>query len=185
MEEKKILELYENRSEEAITQTKAKYGAYCLSIAMRILQNREDACECENDTYMKAWNTIPPKKPSPLSSYLGTITRTLSLDRLRRKNAMKRSELVWVSFEELEECIPSDKYIQEELEAKELAEYISIFLQSLPKHEVNVFLNRYWYFLSIKEISEKYEFTQSKVKMMLSRTRSKLSDYLSKEGIFI
>lgn len=185
MEDKKIIELYENRSEEAITQTKAKYGAYCLSIAMRILQNREDATECENDTYLKAWHTIPPKKPNPLSSYLGTITRNLSLDRLRRKNALKRSQSVWTSFEELEECIPSGKSIQEDLEAKELAEHLSTFLHNLPKPECNVFLNRYWYFLSIKEISEKYGFTQSKVKMMLSRTRRKLSDYLSKEGFFI
>lgn len=185
MEDIKLLELYESRNEEAITYTKAKYGVYCLSIAMRILQNREDAMECENDTYLKAWNTIPPKKPAPLSAYLGAITRNLSLDRLRKKNALKRSELVWVSFEELEECIPSGKSIQEELEAKELADYLSAFLNKLSWDERNVFLNRYWYFLSIKEISEKYGFTQSKVKMMLLRTRDKLSAYLSKEGIFI
>ena len=185
MEDRKILDLYESRNEEAITQTKVKYGAYCLSIAMRILQNCEDAAECENDTYLKAWNTIPPKKPSLLSSYLGAIIRNLSLDRLRKKNALKRSELVWVSFEELEECLPSDKSIHEEMETKELAEYISAFLHSLPCDDCNVFLNRYWYFLSIKEISEKYGFTQSKVKMMLSRTRNKLSAYLSKEGILI
>ncbi len=185
MEDEKIIELYWQREEAAIEETKSKYGSYCLSIAQRILQNREDATECENDTYLKAWNTMPPKKPNPLSSYLGMITRGLSLDRFRRKNAQKRSEGVWVSLSELEDCIPDNKSIEEELEAKELAGYISAFLRKLPEPECNVFLNRYWHFLSIKEIAEKYGFTQSKVKMMLQRTRKKLSICLEKEGIFV
>lgn len=185
MDDLKILELFLNRNEKAITETKLKYGAYCLNIAMRILQNREDASECENDTYLKAWNTIPPKKPSSLSSYLGAIVRNLSIDRLRRKNTLKRSGVVWTSFDELEECIPFDKSIQEQIEAKELSEYITVFLNKLPETDCNIFLNRYWQFLSIKEIAQKHGFTQSKVKMILLRTRKKLSDYLSKEGIFI
>ncbi len=185
MEDEKIIELYWQREESAIEETKAKYGSYCLSIAHRILQNSEDASECENDTYLKAWNTMPPKKPDPLSSYLGMITRGLSLDKLRRKNAQKRSEGVWVSLNELEECIPDNKSIEEELEAKELARHISGFLRTLPQAECNVFLNRYWHFLSIKEIAEKYSFTQSKVKMMLLRTRKKLTSHLEKEGIIV
>lgn len=185
MEDERIIELYWQREESAITESKSKYGAYCLSIAHRILQNSEDAAECENDTYLKAWNTIPPKKPSPLSSYLGMITRGLSLSRLRRKNAQKRSDSVYISFDELEECIPAGRSIHEELEAKELAGLISDFLRKLPEYECNVFLNRYWHFLSIREISQKYSFTQSKVKTMLLRTRKKLTLYLEKEGIFV
>lgn len=185
MEDKRIIELYWRREESAIDITKAKYGTYCLSIAMRILQNSEDASECENDTYLKAWNTIPPNNPDPLCSYLGMITRGLSLDRLRRNKAQKRTEDVWVSLYELEDCIPDNKSVEEELEAKELAGYISAFLRTLPQAECDVFLNRYWHFLSIKEIADKYSFTQSKVKMMLLRTRKKLTSHLEKEGIFV
>lgn len=185
MEDNRIIELYWQRNESAIEQSKAKYGTYCLSIANRILQNEEDAAECENDTYLKAWNTIPPQKPNPLSSYLGMITRSLSLDRLRKRNAQKRTDSVCVSLNELEECVPSNKSIAEEVEAKELARLISDFLRALPETECNVFLCRYWHFLSIKEISAKYSFTQSKVKMTLLRTRKKLSGFLEKEGIFV
>lgn len=185
MEDERIVELYWQRDESAIEMSKAKYGVYCLSIALRILQNKEDASECENDTYLKAWNTIPPKKPSPLSSYLGMITRSLSLDKLRKRNALRRTDSVCISLDELEDCIPAQMSIAEELEAKELAGLISGFLRNLSEHECNIFLNRYWYFLSIKEIAEKYSFTQSKVKMTLLRTRKKLSAHLEKEGIFV
>lgn len=186
MEDEKILELYHERNETAITETKAKYGNYCYAIAYRILNIAEDAEECENDTYLKAWNTIPPKKPNPFAPYLATITRNLSIDKWRKRSAQKRGNSdVCVSMEELEECIPSGKTIEDELETKELAKKISQFLRNLPEAECNVFLNRYWFFLSIKDICEKYNFSQSKVKMMLLRTRQKLLAFLEKEGVFI
>ena len=185
MEDQKIIELYRQRNESAIEHSKVKYGTYCRSISERILGNKEDAAECENDTYLKAWNSIPPDNPSPLSSYLGMITRNLSLDLLRRKSAKKRSDRVCISFNELEECIPSQMNISEQVEAKELAKIVSDFLRGLSVEECNIFLNRYWYFLSIKEIAVKYGFTQSKVKMMLLRTRKKLATHLEKEGIFV
>lgn len=186
MDDEKIVELYHQRNESAITETKAKYGKYCYAIAYRILNIAEDAEECESDTYFKTWNTIPPKKPNPLAPYLATITRGLSIDKWRKASAQKRCNPdVLVSMQELEECIPSNKTIEDELDTKELAKMISVFLRSLPETECNVFLNRYWFFLSVKDICEKYNFSQSKVKMMLLRTREKLLSYLEKEGIFI
>lgn len=185
MDDKQIILLYEQRDESAIKETKTKYGAYCLSIATRILENPEDSQECENDTYLKVWNNIPPDNPVYFSAYLGAITRNLSLDRLRKKKATKRTNYVCVSLEELEDCIPTGKSIAEEIEAKDLAEHISAFLRNLPESECNVFLNRYWGFLSIEEIADKYSFSKSKVKMMLLRTRTKLSSYLIKEGFIL
>ena len=186
VDDEKIVELYHKRDESAITETKAKYGKYCYTIAHRILNIAEDAEECESDTYLMAWNTIPPKKPNPLAPYLAKITRGLSIDKWRKSSAQKRGGTdVFVSMQELEECIPSDKTIEETIDDLELAKMISLFLRSLPETECNVFLNRYWFFLSIKDICEKYSFSQSKVKMMLLRTREKLLSYLEKEGIFI
>ena len=186
MDDKKIVELYWQRNEDAIKETKGKYGRYCYAIAYNVLSNREDAEECENDTYIEAWNSMPPEKPDPLRSFLGMLSRRISLDKWRRKNAEKRGggETV-LSFDELEECIPYDKSIDEELSARELAEVVSRFLAALPEVECNVFLRRYFYFDPINDICKRYGFGQSKVKMMLKRTREKLLKKLTEEGIFI
>lgn len=185
MDDKQIILLYRQRDESAITETKTKYGTYCLSIATRILRNTEDSQECENDTYLRVWNSIPPDNPVYFSAYLGAITRNLSLDRLRRSKAVKRTDSVQISLDELEDCIPAEKSIAEEIEAKDLATHISAFLRTLPEAECNIFLNRYWGFLSIEEIADKYSFSKSKVKMMLLRTRTKLSAHLTKEGFIL
>ena len=183
MDDEKIIELYWQRNENAISETKAKYGNYCYSIAYNILKNYEDAEECENDTYLEAWKTIPPQKPKILSAYLGTITRRKSIDKWRRKTADKRDGEIQLSLQELENYISDDKNISDEIIAEEMAKIISEFLRTLPEKECNVFLRRYWYFDSITEICNRYGYGQSKVKMMLKRTREKLFSYLEKEGM--
>lgn len=186
MEDSRIIELYWQRNEKAIFETKRKHGPFCYGIAYRILKNAEDAAECENDTYLEVWNTIPPKRPTSFSSYIGTITRNRALDHWRKKYALKRGKGDFIiSIDELEECVPDGTDIAKTIEIEELAHIISDFLNTLPETECNVFLQRYWYFYSIKEISQSYDFSQSKVKMMLLRTRGKLREHLVKEGVFI
>lgn len=185
MEDEKIIDMYFERNENAIKETQEKYGDFCFDIAYRILSNREDAKECENDTYLRVWNSIPPQKPSVFMSFLGMITRGLSLDLFRKNHAQRRGgSKIDVSINELEECIPDRAYIYEEIETVELAKMISSFLHTLPKSQCDVFLQRYWYFHSIKEISKHHGFSQSKVKMILLRTRNKLFEALKKEGVF-
>lgn len=184
MDDEKIVNLYWQRNPVAIAETKTKYGKFCYTIAYRVLHNNEDAEECENDTYLEAWNSMPPQKPSVLSAFLGTITRRNSIDKWRKKMTEKRGGGEFeLSLNELENCIPDEKSIDEQLAVEELAKIISTFLRGLPETERNVFLRRYWYFDSINEICEKYGFGQSKVKMMLLRTRQKLLSCLEKEGV--
>ena len=186
MDDVKIVELYFERNETAISETKAKYGNYCYSIAYNILKNNEDAEECENDTYLEVWKNIPPQKPKIFSAYLGTITRQKAIDKWRRKTANKRGGgEIQLSLQELENCISDDKAIGDEIIAEELARRISEFLRTLPQKERNVFIRRYWYFDSIGQISERYGYGQSKVKMMLKRTREKLISELEKEGMLV
>ena len=186
MEDLEIVELYWSRNEDAIKETSKKYGNYCYSISYNILNNNEDAQECVNDTYLGAWNAIPPHHPNILSTFLGKITRRLSLNKWREKNAQKRGggEVV-LSFDELEECIGTNDYAKEELDAQELANTINTFLKTLKEDERKVFVCRYFYFESIDDIAVRFMFTQSKVKMMLKRTRDKLKDYLVKEGVLV
>lgn len=186
MDDEKIIVLYQQRKENAVHETKHKYGRYCYSIALNVLGVHEDAEECENDTYLAAWNSIPPAKPRVLSVFLGTITRRLALDKWRRRTAEKRGggENA-VSLQELEECIPDGRSIAEELATESLAQSISAFLRTLSETESNVFLRRYWHCESIDGICHRYGYGKSKVKMMLSRTRQKLRAHLEKEEIFV
>ena len=185
MDDKKIVELFWQRDESAISETKAIYSNYCYSIAYGILKNNEDAEECENDTYLEVWNSIPPKKPTHLSAFLGTITRQNAIDKWRRKNASKRGGEVQLSLDELEGCIPDNRTIDDNLLAEELSKKISDFLRKLPQDERIVFLRRYWYFDSINDICERFGYGKSKVKMMLKRTRDKLISYLEQEGALL
>jgi len=186
VEDARIVELYWQRDEAALEETQAKYGRYCYGIAMQILHNSEDAAECENDTYLRAWHSIPPHRPRELSAFLGAITRRLSLDKWRYSHADKRGgSQVAVSLHELEECIPDGKAVDETLAAQELAAILSSFLRGLPRTECDVFLRRYWYFDSIEAIGLRYGFGQSKVKMMLKRTRDRLLVRLEKEGVMV
>ena len=183
MDDELIVQLYWDRSESAISETDRKYGAYCNSIAYGILQSKEDAEESVNDTYMDAWNSMPPHRPSILATFLGKITRRISIDRWRAINRIKRGggEMP-LALEELEQCIAGGHSPEQEIERKELVEAINRFLDTLAVPERRVFLARYWYMDSIQEIASGFGFSQSKVLSMLYRTRQKLQKQLDKEG---
>ena len=186
MEDAHIIELYWERNEQALEETHAKYGVYCRAIAMQILQNGEDAAECVNDTWLRAWESIPPQRPLRMAAYLGAITRHLALDRWRRRQSDRRGGgQVMLSLEELGGCVPAGHLVEEALDGKEAAALVSDFLRSLPRAECDVFLRRYWYFDSVEQIAARYGYSQSKVKMMLKRTRDKLRVVLDKEGIIV
>lgn len=183
MYDKSIVDLYFNRDEEAITQTDKKYGRYCYSIAYNILMSKEDAEESVSDTYMTAWKAIPPRRPSVLSTFLGKITRHISIDRWRERSAYKRGGgEVTLALEELEDCVAGLQNVEMEYERKELIQAYVKFLDILPVTERRVFLCRYWYVDSVEAIAEKFGFSQSKVKTMLYRTRTKLRKQLAEEG---
>ena len=184
MEDSQIVELYWARSESAVQATAAKYGRYCFAIAYNILKSREDADEGVNDTYMAAWEQIPPHRPSVLSTFLGKITRRICLNRWRGQNSQKRGRgEVPLALEELAECIPSELNTEETVEQKELSRAISRFLGTLPQQERDVFVSRYWFLAGVKEISIRFGFTEGKTKSMLFRTRAKLRNYLLEEGL--
>lgn len=182
MEDSSIVDLYWARSENAITETSCKYGKYCYAIAYNILFNPEDAEESVNDTYMDAWNAMPPHRPSLLSTFLGKITRQHSIDKWRIKKAEKRGggEII-LALEELNDCVPSNQDVEQTLELRELTNAINLFLRGLPEMERNVFVSRYWFLASVKEIAERFSIGESKAKTMLFRTRKKLQTYLQKE----
>ncbi len=183
MDDKTIVALYFLRNEDAIGLTEEKYGPYCYSIAYNILSNREDAQESVSDTYMAAWNSIPPRRPSVLSAFLGKLTRHISIDRWRQRTAAKRGGgEVAVALEELSECVAGLQNIELEYERKELMKAYTRFLKELPETERRVFLGRYWYMESIEAIANKFGFSQSKVKMLLQRTRIKLRLRFEEEG---
>lgn len=183
MEDKTIIDLFWNRSEEAITQTDVKYGRYCYSIAYNILTNQEDAEESVSDTYMAAWERIPPTRPTVLSTFLGRITRNISISRWRSMGAKRRGGgETAMAFEELEECVSGNQSIESDLIAKETLKVLNRFLDTLPKENRIVFMRRYWYLDPIANIAANYGFSQSKVKTMLCRDRKKLKQMLKKEG---
>ena len=184
MEDAAIVELYWQRQERAIAETKTKYGTYCQTIARRILIDARDAEECVNDTYFGAWNAMPPHRPASLSTFLGKITRNLSLKKWRARSAAKRgSGEVALSLDELQDCVGSSSSVEEHVEAEELARIIDVFLAGLGAEDRRMFVCRYWHFDSIGEIAQRFGFSQSKVKMSLKRTRDKLAIYLEQEGV--
>lgn len=186
MEDFKIIELFFERKEYAIAETERKYGGYLSKIAYNILFDSEDSEECVNDTYMKAWNSIPPQKPNVLSTFLGKITRRLAIDVFRKKHAEKRGNSEYaLSLSELDECI-SDRFSAEaEFERKELSESINRFLASLSKENRDIFLCRYFYSDSIKEIASFFGTSESKIKSSLFRSRKLLKEHLEKEGFYL
>jgi RNA polymerase sigma-70 factor (ECF subfamily) len=174
-----IIELYQSRCESAIEETAKQYGSYCLSIAMNILGNREDSDECLNDTWLKAWNSIPPEQPRVLPAFLAVITRNLSLNKYKARNAQKRSaDNTALLLSELESCIPAAHTVEGEVDSKELARTIDAFLATL-RHEDRVFfVRRYWHADSVPQIARRFGEGESKVKMSIHRTRKKFKVYL-------
>lgn len=184
MEDQQIVDLYWARSEAAIAETDAKYGRYCHSIAYNILFNEEDSRECVNDTYLKAWESIPPHRPDPLAAYLGRITRNLALNRYKYHHAQIRGDgQLPLVLDELHDCIPDPKTTEQVTDDLALADLFNRFLAELPKETRMIFLRRYWYMSPVREIAADYSLTESKVKMSLLRARGKLKKLLEKEGI--
>ncbi len=184
MNDSQIVDLYWKRDERAIAETADKYGNYCYKIAYNILADSEDSEECVNDTWHGAWNSMPKNRPSRLAPYLAKLTRWLSLKRLRERNAMKRSgNETSAALEELSESLDSGDNIQEQIELNELRDAIDSFLDSMDAQMRNVFIARYWFMLPITQIAERFNFSESKVKTMLMRTRIRLKTYLEEEGL--
>ena len=183
MNDKDIVDLYWSRDEAAIKISQDKYGGYCRSIAVNILHSPEDSEECVNDTWLRAWNSIPPQKPNRLALYFGRITRNLAIDRFRKEKSKKYNggETV-LCLEELAECIGKDGHIEENIALKEL---INLFLAELNQKNRAVFMFRYWYMMPIEEIAQRTGSTVGAVKMTLRRIRGKLKKYLVKEGVFV
>ena len=186
MDDKQIVDLYWERSEKAIDETEEKYGKYCYNIAYNILHNTQDSEECVNDTYMQAWNYIPPQRPHFLSSFLGKITRNLALNKYKYYTAQKRGlGKVNVVLEELAECLPAQTDTEKILEDKMVVDILNKFLEMQKPKTRKLFVRRYWYLDSIKEIANDYRISESNVKMTLLRTRNNLKDFMEKEGISI
>ena len=186
MEDHKIIELYWARSQQAIQESEDKYGLYCRSIARGILDREEDAEECVNDTWFRAWNAMPPQRPNILSAFFGKLTRNLSLDRWRKNRAAKRGgSQVEVALQELEHCLPDHHRPDEELEAGETATLISDFLWKQPELDRRLFMRRYFHLESIDTLARRFGLTESQAKSRLHRTRQKLKAALEKEGIAV
>ncbi len=175
--DKRIIDLYFARNEQAIAETDRHYGGFCLRVSLSILDDRRDAEECVNDTYIKAWNAIPPTRPRSLRAFLAKIVRNLSLQRLEYNTAAKRNQDFELSLEELGECIP----LRDE-EADELPALLNSFLDTLPASEWQLFCGRYWHGHAVKELARAYGLTPKAVTMRLSRTREKLRTYLNERG---
>lgn len=185
MEDTQIIDLYFERSENAISETDIKYGAYCHTIAYNVLQNTEDSDECRNDTYLKVWNSIPPTRPSHFKAFIGKITRNLAIDMYNKYHAQKRnSGSVDLALDELAECI-SDNSNPYKAEDSVVTECLNAFLRSLPTDTRSIFIRRYWQMSSTADIAAALNMKESTVRVSLKRTRDKLKAYFLKEGIYL
>lgn len=183
LEDSKIVQLYWDRDQSAIPATSEKYGSYCTSIARNILGSHEDAEECVNDTYLKAWNSMPPHKPSFLSAFLGKITRNLSFDRFSYNKAEKRGggEIVLV-LEELAECVSDTDCVEQAVNSRELTRAIEDFLGTLSPEKRGIFVSRYWYTESVTSIARRLGMKEGAVSMTLNRLLQKLRGHLEERG---
>ena len=185
MKDSEIIELYWNKDSRAISASAVQYGAYCFSIANGILDDARDSEECVNDTWLRAWNAIPPTRPNILKVFFAKITRHLSFDRYKARRSLKRgggeTSLV---LEELAECIAGETDVEGQVNAKQLGEAINRFVASLSEREQNVFIRRYFFSEPVKTIAERYDMNENHVNVSLSRIRKRLRSHLSKEGYF-
>lgn len=183
MDDNRIVDLFLNRDEEAIAQTSKKYGKRLRSLAYKIVNDRGTAEECENDTYMEAWNSIPPHEPGNyLYAFLARITRHISLNCCRNRDRLKRSAFICELSEELEQCIPASNDVERYIDDMALGEAINGFLGTLNEEKRNIFVRRYWFMDSIADISKRLSLSESKVKTTLFRCRTQLREHLEKEG---
>lgn len=185
MDNEKLVNLFWERSPEAVAQTQQVYGALCAAIAGRLLRRKEDVEECVNDTYMALWNGIPPARPKHFGAYVTKVVRNLAMKRLSYLTAEKRAPEAEVSFEELDACLAGPGDPQQILEGKELEAAVTAFLEEQDGESRKFFLRRYYFFDSVKEIAVRYGVSESKVKVKLFRTRNKLREFLVKEGLYV
>ncbi len=183
MEDHQIVELYWQKNADAISETSSKYGGYCFAIADHILNNTEDSEECVNDTWLHAWNAMPPQKPNVLRMFLAKITRNLSVNRFKARSAEKRGggEILLV-LDELADCLAGETDVEREYEGRELEQCIRRFVRGLPERDGNVFVRRYFFTEPVAAVAERYGLTENNVMVILSRTRKKLRLKLAKEG---
>ncbi|MBE5939179.1 MAG: sigma-70 family RNA polymerase sigma factor [Lachnospiraceae bacterium] len=183
LEDSKIIELFYERSEQAIVELTRKYGHIFTKVADNILNNKADAEECVNDAYLGAWNTIPPKKPERLLSYVCRIVRNQAIKKYHANTATKRNSTYDIAFEELEGCFPNLTLVEEQYSAKETARYIDKFLEGLDKESRIMFVRRYWYADSVADIARMFNTSSHNVSVKLFRIRDRLKKYLLKEGV--
>lgn len=186
MDDKDIIELFWRRDQRAVAEASGKYGGSCRAVAGRILPTPEDAEECVNDALYRAWQSIPPQRPDSLAAFLRRLTRNLALDCWRQSTAQKRGGgQVTLALSELEECVPAPDRVEDELDARLLAECIGRFVRSLPDAQRRVFLRRYWYLCPVKEVAAQGGMSVSKTVSMLYRLRKSLKKFLEEEGITV
>ncbi|MDE5569244.1 MAG: sigma-70 family RNA polymerase sigma factor [Ruminococcus sp.] len=180
MEDKDIVQLYWDRNERAIAETSVKYGRYCTSIAMNILNNHEDAEECVNETYLNTWNTIPPHKPSMLSTFLGKIVRNLSFNKYKHTHSIKRGgDEISLILDELSEVVSGKESVEDDIIRNELIKTVDDFINTLSENKRYIFIRRYWYSDNITAIANQCGRTENSIYVELSRIRKKLRDYLT------
>jgi len=184
LEDERILDLYWARSESAIRETAKKHGKHCMGIAVNLLHNREDAAECVSDTYLRAWEAIPPQRPSELGAFLGKITRNLAISRYRERRAQKRGgDTVPLLLDELAQCVPAHSDTEADFDAAAVTAALEAFLLTQSVQNRELFLRRYWYADSVSAIAEQFSMKENTVKSLLFRTRNKLRLHLEKEGV--
>ena len=185
IEDEKIIEMFFERSEQGIWEMDIKYGKICHNLSYNIVNNRQDAEECVNDAYLGAWNAIPPVRPNPLLSYIVKIVRNISLKIYWRKEAAKRSGHYTIALEEIEDYIADQKTVEDEIEARELARIIESFLDTLTVENRVIFMRRYWFSDSCKDIAEFVGLSEKNISVRLTRIRQKMKSYLAEREVFV
>ena len=185
VDDRKIVELFFERSEQAIIELSKKYGFVCSKIAFNILNNTQDAEECVNDAYLGTWNTIPPQRPNPLLSYVCRIVRNLAIKKYHTNTAIKRNSMYDAALDELENCFPSSISVEDECNANETAQIIDDFLEALDRENRIMFVRRYFYFDSIADLAKLFRTSNHNISVRLFRIREGLKKHLIKEGVSI
>lgn len=185
MEDNQIIDLYWQRDEQAIVETSKKHGAFCHSIAKNILSIDEDAEECVNDTYHQAWNTIPPQRPAKFRAWLGRVVRNIALNLWNKNHTQKRYSGMTELLSELEDCIPSSKTVEQEIEDKELTEIVDRWLHSIDREDQVLFVRRYWNGIALNELAKEQAVSPGKLSQRMYRLRISLKTALEKEGVHL
>ncbi|MEY8404790.1 sigma-70 family RNA polymerase sigma factor [Oscillospiraceae bacterium 44-34] len=185
IEDKKIIEMFFERSEQGIRELDMKYGKACHKLSYNIVNSRQDAEECVNDAYLGAWNAIPPAKPDPLLTYICKIVRNISLKIYYRNEAAKRNGTYTIAMEEIEACIADPNTVEAEIEARELARIIESFLDTLTVENRVIFIRRYWFSDSCKDIAEFVGLSEKNISVRLTRIRQKMKSYLAEREVFV